>query len=64
MAAEQLQLESTSPESVKAVLALQRAYDSLWDVLDQHPGDREYIGSMLSLLHAASVIPRMVDLRL
>lgn len=64
MAAEQLELEKTHPETVKAILALQKAYDSLWDCIDRHPADREYVGSMLGLLHAASVIPRMVDLRL
>jgi uncharacterized protein (DUF362 family) len=62
--AELAKLESTDPETVKAILAVHKAYDALWDVIDRHPTDREYVASMLGLLHAASVIPRMVDLEL
>lgn len=62
--AELAKLEKTNPETVKAVLAVYKAYDALWDTVARHQGDREYVAGMLGMLHASSVIPRMVELEL
>ncbi len=56
------QLERTKPATFTCIVGIAAAYERLWDVLDDNPQDTEFVAMMLSILHSASIIPRMENL--
>ena len=55
-------IETTKPATFSCIVGIAAAYERLWTTLDANPQHTEFVAMMLSLLHSASIIPRMENL--